>query len=894
VLYRINAGGPEVAATDGGPDWSADNNPDSPFLASKGSDSTAAFNVQPGPDLPDGVPAAIFKTERWDSSAAPAMEWAFAVDPGLYEVSLFMGNGFGGTSAPGTRVFDVAIEDAVPAALNDIDLVQRFGHLTGGVITTEIEVIDGTLDIAFLHGVENPLINGIEIARVGNPATPPVVEPVGAATLAINDGSNNIEISNFGDSSFVIANTGEKAISFIEIDVTDALLPDAVFDPFGLAGDTAAKILTLAGGSDGGTGLVVPPGGFGTSAIGTTYLGAGGTAGYEKIRLDFTDFDPGEKITFGVDMDPNSIAGAQKAVLDGGAPLAGAGLWDVGGIGGAELSGALFTVGYADGAMSEGRLMGQGTGAQMGASALSTDRSGALAVDLTVEGLVPGAEGTYGPDGPQILISGPEGAVARVLVAKGFIVPFTNPFTDAYAETLDAQLRALEATGFPANNLVEMQYRDVTLTGAVQDISGLFDFSQVAAFDLSVPDQTNAYGVLAEDKLALGVVASIVDPVTDLPRSPVTSPIHLTFAESDADLSLAYAVSDATPDVGETVTFTLTLANDGPADAAGVDVRALLPNAFAFETASGPGSYDAASGLWTIGSIAAGTDAVLTLAATVLAPEDAPDVVLHRINVGGPALAAPDGSEGWTADTAAAPSVFRVAGSDLIYTGNAASAHAGPIATDDASVQAYAPAALYATERFDFLGGENMVWSFPVAPGTEVEVRLHFAELFSQVDVAGERVFDVALEGVVPAAFDDIDHIADAGAKGAYMRSAVTSVSADGMLDVEFLHVTQNPALKGIEIILPGAPEAPLDHVSVAEIIASSRPDPDSTPGNADPAEDDWASVTVTPGVQALAASFAMASAPSEESGGDGAPLEAEPLAGAPSLWDPADDWPLI
>ena len=74
-----------------------------------------------------------------------------------------------------------------------------------------------------------------------------------------------------------------------------------------------------------------------------------------------------------------------------------------------------------------------------------------------------------------------------------------------------------------------------------------------------------------------------------------------------ADLSLAKMVSDATPNVGDTVTFTVTLTNSGPASASGVQVSDLLPAGLSFLGAvPSQGSYDGITGLWTVGTLASG------------------------------------------------------------------------------------------------------------------------------------------------------------------------------------------------------------------------------------------------------------------------------------------------
>ena len=178
ALFRVNAGGPQIAAIDGGPDWLAD----TAFLANPGGSGTASFPaVNPGPTVDSSVPGAIFDTERFDFPGLASLEYAFDVPvAGDYEVRLYLGNGFGGTSASGQRVFDVAIEGSIPSNLDDIDLSDQFGHQVGGVISNVVTVSDGTLDIEFLSGVENPLVNGIEIVQLdggSNPSPSPSPAP---------------------------------------------------------------------------------------------------------------------------------------------------------------------------------------------------------------------------------------------------------------------------------------------------------------------------------------------------------------------------------------------------------------------------------------------------------------------------------------------------------------------------------------------------------------------------------------------------------------------------------------------------------------------------------------------------------------------------------------------
>ncbi|MCM4164796.1 MULTISPECIES: malectin domain-containing carbohydrate-binding protein, partial [unclassified Arenibacter] len=203
VLYRVNAGGPEIAAIDGGIVWEQDtpaNN--STHLSVPGSNQAFAFSVNSGPSVPATTPAAIFNTERADNvQGVPNMTYSFpVVQPGNYEVRLYMGNGWSGTSAPGQRLFDVQMEGITYPALNDIDLSAAYGHQVGAVISHVIKVNDGTIDISFIHGsIENPMINGIEILDASDSETPIYVDPI--ADQKTNTGEQligNLAVSAYG------------------------------------------------------------------------------------------------------------------------------------------------------------------------------------------------------------------------------------------------------------------------------------------------------------------------------------------------------------------------------------------------------------------------------------------------------------------------------------------------------------------------------------------------------------------------------------------------------------------------------------------------------------------------------------------------------------------------
>src|SRR5260370_928892 len=73
----------------------------------------------------------------------------------------------------------------------------------------------------------------------------------------------------------------------------------------------------------------------------------------------------------------------------------------------------------------------------------------------------------------------------------------------------------------------------------------------------------------------------------------------------EATLAVSKTVNNARPNLGDTITFTVTLTDNGPSDATGVRVTDLLPVGLTFVSAApSQGSYDSATGLWTVGTLA--------------------------------------------------------------------------------------------------------------------------------------------------------------------------------------------------------------------------------------------------------------------------------------------------
>ncbi|MEN2399532.1 hypothetical protein GKZ90_0007070, partial [Flavobacterium sp. MC2016-06] len=94
-----------------------------------------------------------------------------------------------------------------------------------------------------------------------------------------------------------------------------------------------------------------------------------------------------------------------------------------------------------------------------------------------------------------------------------------------------------------------------------------------------------------------------------------SKPVSVTLC---SDLGITKTVDNATPCIGSNVEFTVKLSNLGGNNVSGVSVNDLLPSGYTFVSSTpSVGSYDAASGVWSIGDIDAQTSITLKIIATV-------------------------------------------------------------------------------------------------------------------------------------------------------------------------------------------------------------------------------------------------------------------------------------
>ena len=150
---------------------------------------------------------------------------------------------------------------------------------------------------------------------------------------------------------------------------------------------------------------------------------------------------------------------------------------------------------------------------------------------------------------------------------------------------------------------------DFGQTGA---FATMFDSSGNEIVTLSIPE----VGDNAATTINVGV-AGVASMLVHLRGSGQIDNIRLTTEAPLIDLELTKDVDPAQVEVGEETTFTITVVNQGPDDATGVEVTDTLPAGLTYVSDNAGGAYDSTTGVWTIGDLAVGESVSMEFTVTV-------------------------------------------------------------------------------------------------------------------------------------------------------------------------------------------------------------------------------------------------------------------------------------
>ncbi|KAF2082282.1 PKD domain-containing protein [Flavobacterium sharifuzzamanii] len=296
------------------------------------------------------------------------------------------------------------------------------------------------------------------------------------------------------------------------------------------------------------------------------------------------------------------------------------------------------------------------------------------------------------------------------------------------------------------------------------------NIAEIMTADQHDPDSTPGNGITTED---------------DYDSISVTPVIVM------ADLSIKKTAlnQDAVHDVGSTVIFTVTVTNDGPADASGVRVKDLLPPGFTYQTSSPTsGLYNYITGIWNVGNIATGTDQSLDIYTTVDKPTGAAGEYTNITEVIASNLPDPDSTpnNGVTTEDDYDSLQIKIAVADLSLEKTASNKNANV----------------------------NEVVTFTLQLNND----------------GPSTATGVAVEDLIPLGFKNISNINNGGIFSKDIIKWVNLTVPVGGITLTYEATVAKPL--GLESV---------DYVNIAQVTASNQFDPDSTPNNdnGDQSEDD-------------------------------------------------------
>lgn len=181
-----------------------------------------------------------------------------------------------------------------------------------------------------------------------------------------------------------------------------------------------------------------------------------------------------------------------------------------------------------------------------------------------------------------------------------------------------------------------VSYQSATASqGAYDSVTGAWTIGALnvgQSVTLTITAVVQAPGPITNVAVRTGQNEPDGDPSNDSAVAVVNSPPY-------ADVGVAKSVTPPTPAVGAPITFVVRVTNYGPATAPAVVVDDPIPAGFAPTSAvASVGSFVPGTGRWTVGSLASGASATLTLVGTT----SAPGTIVNRAVVSGTGITDPN------------------------------------------------------------------------------------------------------------------------------------------------------------------------------------------------------------------------------------------------------------
>ena len=332
-----------------------------------------------------------------------------------------------------------------------------------------------------------------------------------------------------------------------------------------------------------------------------------------------------------------------------------------------------------------------------------------------------------------------------------------------------------ETTGiWTVGNIASGVSETLLIDALVNPTGDYLNIAEVTSSDIVDSDSTpdNDDGDQSEDDEASAIVTPVI-------------------AEADLSLTKIVVDGDTTPLVGEEITFEISVTNDGPEDATGVEVIDLLPSGFDFERSSpSTGIYDQTTGIWIVGNLPSGQSETLVI-----------DVIVN-----------PTGNY---------INVAEVSASDVV---DVDSTPGNGIVTED-----------------DY----DMVEITPILAEADLSLTKTVVDGDTTPLVGTEITFQIAITNDGPETATGVE-VTDLLPSGYDFQTFSSSTGTyDEISGIWSIGNLENGDIETLLIDVIVNPTG--DYLNTTEVTASNVLDGDSSPGNGDVTEDDYAEVLTIP-----------------------------------------------
>lgn len=841
TAIRINTGGTAYTDTAGNV-WSADTG----FNTGSKTTSTATVTGTTEPTL--------FKTERYDLPATPELTYTIPVPNGSYLVRLHMAETYGPTTGAGLRVFDIDLQGV--RAFEDVDIFSQAG---GGnialVLQKSVSVTTGSVVIGFIHQVENPKINAIEIIPDTGGGTPDTQAPTTPGSLqSSNVTATSATLSwtastdNVGVTGYNVSRNGVPLSTVTSTSFADAGLSPGTTYAYSVvaidgAGNTSsAASLDVTTGTTTDTQAPTTPGpltftsvtansvtlNWGASSDNTSVTGyrvsRDGTVMTTVNALTYTDSPLTPSTTYAysiVALDASGNAStpqnASIATAAGGGGTLPTIRVNAGGPAYVDTAGNTWSAdtGFNAGKTSTDSSTVNGTTDPQLFKTLRFDES--PAPELIYAFPVPNGSYTV-----KLYLSETSGS----LLAPGKRVFDVNIQGTRAFEDVDIYVQAgggykalvLQATANVTNGQVSIQFLHQVNNPRISAIEILPNGSTPPPTDTQPP--TSPSGLAASGVTSTAANLTWTASTDDVgvtgyrvsrDGSLLATVNSTNYSDSGLTPSTAYQYGVVAIDAANNASSPATLAVSTlpPADTQAPTVPTNLAASNLTPT-SVKITWDASTDNVDVTGYNVYRDAVLlgTVTATTYSDSGLTGSTTYSYSVVAVDAAGNTAASGPLSVSTPAPfSPIRINAGGPAYVDTLGHTWAadngfntGKSSTEAATVTGTTDPQLFKTVRFDESPSPELAYAFAVPNGTYT-IRLYLAETNGSLMAAGKRVFDVRVQGAL--AFDNVDIYSQAGGGGKALVIQASATVNNGQIEIQFIHQVNNPRVNAIEIVSP-------------------------------------------------------------------------------------------